>query len=55
MLLGRRSITTTIAAPIEAATGYPTDMLMRLQIAHGLAEVRREGAERLAAIPRLAA
>jgi addiction module HigA family antidote len=42
MLNGKRAITSTLALKIEAATGYPASLLMRLQTAHDLAEARRE-------------
>jgi len=54
VLNGRGPVTPNMAARIEAAIGYPAAILCRLQTAYDLAEVRRESADRLKAIPRIA-
>ena len=54
-LNGKLPITPALALRIEAATGYPADLLARMQLAHDLGEARRAGAERLAALNRIAA
>lgn len=40
MLNGKRAITASLALKIEAAIGYPADMLLRLQAAHDLSEAK---------------
>lgn len=55
ILNGKHPITPHMAARIEAAIGYPATLLLKLQLAHDLAVVREEEAERLASIPRIAA
>jgi plasmid maintenance system antidote protein VapI len=45
----------SVAARIEAATGYPASLLLKMQTSYDLAEVRRGNQERLHAIPRMAA
>ncbi len=55
VLNGKGPITPNLAARIEAATGYPASLLLRMQTSYDLAEVRRVNEERLHAIPRLVA
>jgi len=55
ILNGKKPITPEMAARIEAATGYSASLLLRMQVNHDLAQVMREGHERLRRIPRLAA
>lgn len=55
VLNGKGPITPNLAARIEAAIGYPADLLCRMQTAFDLARVRRDNKERLYAIPRIVA
>ena len=55
VLNGNGPITPRLAARIEAATGYPADLLCRMQTLFDLAKVKREDENRLHSIPRLAA
>jgi len=55
ILNGKHPITPFMAARIEAAIGYPAELMLKLQINHDLAEVRDVEGERLAAIRRIAA
>ncbi|QSR16087.1 HigA family addiction module antitoxin [Novosphingobium sp. KA1] len=54
VLNGKGPVTPNLAARIEAAIGYPADLLCSMQVNYDLAEVRRENAERLKDIPRIA-
>jgi len=55
MLNGKQPVTPWLAARIEAAIGFPAELLLRMQERHDLAAIRREKADQLAAIPRIAA
>lgn len=55
ILNGKKAITPEMAARIEAAIGYSADRLVRMQGLYDLARAKREQAERLSGIPRLAA
>lgn len=55
MLNGNKAVTPWLAVRIEAAIGFPAELLLRMQERHDLAAIRREKAEQLAAIPRIAA
>lgn len=55
MLNAKASVTPLMAARIEAAIGYPAELLCRMQTAFDLASVRRESADSLEAIQRIAA
>jgi antitoxin HigA-1 len=55
VLNGKGPVTPGLAARIEAAIGYPADLLCKMQIAYDLAEVRRSNEARLDAIRKSAA
>ena len=55
VLNAKGPVTPNLAARIEAATGYPASLLLKMQTSYDLAEVRRGNQERLHAIPRMAA
>ena len=55
VLNARGPVTPALAARIEAATGYPAELLCNLQTTYDLAEVRRDQEARLGAISRMAA
>jgi antitoxin HigA-1 len=55
VLNGKGPVTPSLAARIEAATGYPASLLLRIQTTFDLAEVKRENEERLRSIPRMVA
>lgn len=54
VLNGRGPVTPSLATRIEAAIGYPANLLCMMQLNYDLAEVRRESSERLQAIPKIA-
>lgn len=55
VLNGKGPVTPGLAARIEAAIGYPADLLCMMQIAYDLAEVRRSNEARLNDIRKSAA
>jgi addiction module HigA family antidote len=55
VLNGKGPVTPSLAARIEAATGYPASLLLRMQTTFDLAEVKRENEERLHSIQRMVA
>ena len=55
VLNAKGPVTPKLAARIEAATGYPASLLLKMQTSYDLAEVRRANEERLQAIPRMVA
>lgn len=54
VLNGKGPVTPSLAARIEAAIGYPADLLCRMQTLFDLAEVKRDNEAKLHAIPRIA-
>lgn len=55
VLNGKGPITPGLAARIEAAVGYPAELLCRMQTAFDLARVKKENGAHLREIPMIAA